>query len=345
MCQFLALFANQILAGAAVYRNGSSATTRSMRLVYIDAFEQLRSEVARSDSGNSGKWSGRTDAAIPRVWSAPQFRMILILEDSCRTSSQVIFLLDRKKGMVTMRAALFSTALAGIVGVMCATTSTQTAPAREDIPGAKPQPQPDQRFDKVVRADLFAGFGGDEAALQKGLAQCEATLAANPKHAEALVWRGAVRVFQSSQLFGKKQMIAGMSLWSQGIQDMDDAVAIAPANPGVRIPRAAVLLPASRSTPAAMSKPLLVRVLDDYQTIAKLQANHLDTLGTHPLGELRMGLADVYRVLGDLPNSEAQLKLIKKQLPDTAYAERAQVWLDAKPDQKLVHNCIGCHGQ
>ena len=61
------------------------------------------------------------------------------------------------------------------------------ATARDD----PPQPRPEvERFDKLVREDLFAGFGGDEAALARGLGQCEATLARDPKHAEALVWRG-----------------------------------------------------------------------------------------------------------------------------------------------------------
>ncbi len=234
--------------------------------------------------------------------------------------------------------------LAGLAGGFSLINGSQAAPSRDDE--RKPQPaQPVERFDKLVREDLFAGFGGDDVALKRGLDQCDAALLKNPHHAEALVWRGAVRVFQSSQLFAKKQMIAGISLWSKGLQDMDDAVKYAPNDPGVRIPRAAVLLPAARSTPAALSQSLLTRILDDYQTIAKLQANHLDKLGTHPLGELRMGLADVYRLLGDLPKSREQLELVQRQLPASAYADRAQTWLDAKPDAKLAHNCIGCHGQ
>ena len=243
-----------------------------------------------------------------------------------------------------MRGLLVSAFLASLVGGFCLLLGAPATPANEDL--RKPsQPDPTVRFDKLVREDLFAGFGGDEAALKRGLDKCEATLTADPKHAEALVWRGAVRVFQSSLLFAKFQMLAGMSLWSKGLDDMDAAVALAPESPGVRIPRAAVLLPAARSAPAAMSKPLLARILDDYQTIARLQANHLDKLGTHPLGELRMGLADIYRLLGDRTKSREQLELVKRQLPNTEYAGRAQTWLDAKPDASLAHNCIGCHGQ
>ena len=56
-----------------------------------------------------------------------------------------------------------------------------------------------------------------------------------------------------------------------------------------------------------------------------------------------MGLADVYRLRGELSKSREQLELVKTQLPDTAYARRAETWLAAKPDAKLAHDCIGCH--
>lgn len=47
-----------------------------------------------------------------------------------------------------------------------------------------------ERFDQLVRVDFFSGFNGDEAALARGLKKCDETLAKDPKHAEALVWRG-----------------------------------------------------------------------------------------------------------------------------------------------------------
>ena len=232
-----------------------------------------------------------------------------------------------------MRAILATFGILGLVG-FCATGSEPT-PTRvgDDTPAPKAQ-APAERFDKLVREDFFAGFGGDEEALKRGLAKCDAVLQDTPKHAEALVWRGAARVFQASQLLSKQEMLAGMKLWSAGIRDMDEAVAIAPDYPGVRIPRAAVLLPAARNTPKSMSQPLLERALDDFQTIERLQTNQVDKLGTHPLGELRMGLADVYRLQGKQDKSREQLELIQRQLPATDYATRATEWLAAPPDAK-----------
>jgi len=50
---------------------------------------------------------------------------------------------------------------------------------------------PPDRFDHVVRNDFFAGFAGDEEALERAMKVSGETLAANPEHAEALVWHGA----------------------------------------------------------------------------------------------------------------------------------------------------------
>jgi hypothetical protein len=209
---------------------------------------------------------------------------------------------------------------------------------------AADEPKPDPtRFDHVVREDIFAGFGGNAERLAKGLKACDDALAKNPKHAEAMVWRGAVRVFQSGQEFRAGKRAEGFKLWTAGLKDMDDAVALAPTNAGVRIPRAAALLPAARAAPPAMGKPLLPKVLDDFQTIEKLQRDYLAELGDHPRGELRMGLADVHRLMGNIDKSNEQLRLVEKELPHTKYADRAKEWLAAKPDAKLAHNCIGCH--
>jgi len=202
-----------------------------------------------------------------------------------------------------------------------------------------------RRFDLVVREDIFAGFAGDEEALKRGEAACEKALKEDSKNAEALVWRGAVHVFQAGGLFGQNKPLQAFPLWTSGLKDMDNAVKLEPDNLGVRIPRAAVLLPAARNTPAAMRDPLLKSVLEDFEYIYKKQADHLDQLGTHPRGELRMGLADTYRIMGKLDKSKEQLEAVAKELPDSEYEVKAKEWLAAAPTAKLSHRCIGCHSK
>jgi len=226
----------------------------------------------------------------------------------------------------------------GAVAVVLAACGWQTRAADE-----KPKPGAKERFDHVVREDVFAGFKGDEKALERGLKACDDELAKDPKNAEAMVWRGAGRVFQAGQLFQAKKQADGLKAWTGGLKDMDDAVKLEPKNVGVRIPRAAVLMPTSRAVPAAMAKGLLETVRGDFEAIYELRKNDLDKLGTHPKGELRMGLAEVYRRLDQADKSKAQLDAIVKELPDSKYEKRAKEWLAAKPDAILAHNCIGCH--
>ena len=207
----------------------------------------------------------------------------------------------------------------------------------------QPQKETQRRFDLVVREDIFAGFGGDSAALDRGENQCEKALKEDSKNAEAMVWLGAVQVFKAGGLFGKNKPAEAFPLWTKGLKNMDDAVKLEPDNVGVRIPRASVLLPSARNAPAAMGAPMLKTVLKDFEYIYKKQVEHLDELGTHPRGELRMGLADTYRLLGKLEESKEQLEAIAKELPDSEYATEAKEWLATASTAKLSHNCKGCH--
>jgi hypothetical protein len=201
----------------------------------------------------------------------------------------------------------------------------------------------EKRFDLVVREDIFAGFNGDKEAMARGVKACDDAIAKDPKNAEALVWRGAGRVFQASDAFRAKNQAEGLKLWLSGLKDMDEAVALEPKNVGVRIPRAAVLLPAARFVSADQSKRLLETVRGDFEAIYAIQKDQFNKLGTHPQGELRMGLAEVYRRLNQPEKSKEQLDTIVKELPNSKYAGRAKEWLAAKADVKLSHNCIGCH--
>ena len=48
-----------------------------------------------------------------------------------------------------------------------------------------------QRFDDRVRDLFFSGIAGEADDLVEAIALCDAALAANPDHAEALVWHGS----------------------------------------------------------------------------------------------------------------------------------------------------------
>src|SRR5262249_50068978 len=148
------------------------------------------------------------------------------------------------------------------------------------------------RFDLIVRSDFFAGFAGDEERLKKAMNTCEQVLAENPQHAEALVWHGSGLIFQSGNAFRHGDAEAGRDLFRRGMEEMDTAVAIGPERVGVRIPRGAVLLQATRTMSPEMARPLLEKAIGDYEHVLRLQTPYFASLGDHPKGELLFGLAE-----------------------------------------------------
>jgi len=201
-----------------------------------------------------------------------------------------------------------------------------------------------ERFDHLVRGDFFSGFAGDNAAFARGMSKTEEVLKENPNHAEALVWHGAGLFFQSGQLFANKDIAKGMELYGRGLGEMSKAVELEPKNIGIRIPRAAALSGGARRMPPDMAKPLFLFVLDDYKTVYALQEKQIDQLGVHPKGELLFGLADTYSRLGDATNAAQFFAMLKEKLPNTAYAKRADLWLESRQPLPVEQTaCLGCH--
>jgi tetratricopeptide (TPR) repeat protein len=201
-----------------------------------------------------------------------------------------------------------------------------------------------ERFDYKVRNYFFSGFAGDAASLEKGMKICEDSLAADPKNAEALVWHGAGLFYESGQLFQKGDQQKGMELWTRGLKEMDDAAAMAPDNLGVRIPRGAVLLTGSRFVGSPeMARPLVEKGVGDFEKAYQAQAPTIESLGTHPRGELMIGLADGYNRLGDQEKAQLWFERLQKSLPGTSYEKSAKTWLETKSLAPAQAGCLGCH--
>jgi len=200
------------------------------------------------------------------------------------------------------------------------------------------------RFDYKVRNYFFAGFAGDAASLEKAMKICEDSIAADPKNAEALVWHGAGLFYASGQAFRKQEMQKGSELWARGIKEMDDAVALAPDNLGVIIPRAAVLSTGSRYVGSPeMARPLIEKAVSDFEKAYEVQAPNFNKLGTHPRGELMIGLADGYNRLGNQEKAQEWFERIQKTLPGTPYEKSAATWLETKTLTPAQSGCLGCH--
>ena len=199
------------------------------------------------------------------------------------------------------------------------------------------------RFDMKVRNYFFAGLAGDTASLQKGMTICEQILASDPKQPEALVWHGTGLVTESRAAFQKGDQQNGAALWQRGLDEMDQAEAMAPNDLGVRIVRGAVLLIASQYLPTEAAHPLIEKGLTDYQKAYSVQGPDLSRLGTHKSGELMIGIADAYARLGQPDQAQQWFERIQKELPGTPYANSAAVWLETKTLAPRQAGCLSCH--
>jgi hypothetical protein len=202
-----------------------------------------------------------------------------------------------------------------------------------------------QRFDFKVREDLFAGMDGDTAAFDRAMTLIADTLAANPNHAEALVWRGDGRLFLAGQAFGRGAIREGQALSAQGLADMERAVALAPNDVAVRVPRAAGLLPYARGLrpfDRAEADRLTAVAIGDFEFVVAASLPHWSKLGEHGRGELLGALADGWLALGETAKANAYLDRMTGELPGTPYARNAAV-RRIDPVAKVPLTCLGCH--
>ena len=203
--------------------------------------------------------------------------------------------------------------------------------------------QEPERFDEKVREFFFAGFAGNQDALQRGMAICEETLADDPDHPGALVWQASGWFYESSFAFARGDSDTGMALYNKSVAQFDRAVALAPDSLETLIPRAAVYLstaPYVTHTPTRTY--LLETVVGDYTKALDLQEPYFDSLTVHSRGELLGALASALWLLERRDEAQAYLSRIIAELPDSPYALMAQQQLD-DPETPAQLTCLGCH--
>ena len=199
-------------------------------------------------------------------------------------------------------------------------------------------------FDYEVREDMFRGFfAGDTAAFDRAMALCEARLAENPDHAEALVWHGLGLMFRAGEAFRTGDRNTGIAFNQKATTEMARAVALRPDDVSVLIPRGAVMLAAGlRASDSTRARPYVETAVGDFEKVLALQQSYIETLPPHPKGELFAGLAEGWSRLGDAQKSQAYLARMISELPDTAYAAAAKARLD-NPGANSRLTCLGCH--
>src|SRR5262245_48674553 len=96
---------------------------------------------------------------------------------------------------------------------------------------------------------------------------------------------------QTGVVYHGGDMCKGGAILQKGLDEMNAAVALEPDNIGVLIPRAAVLLEASKHVPVpGAARELLETAVNDYEKVLRLQQSYFDKLTTHSRAELMTAL-------------------------------------------------------
>ena len=173
----------------------------------------------------------------------------------------------------------------------------------------------------------------------------EATLAADPRRPDVLVWHGSGLIARAAQAVKKGDSTRSDSFWKRGLQEMNEAVALAPDNVAVLIPRGATLLEVSRSVPdAGLAKGLLATGVADYEKVVVLQAPYFKYLSDHSRGELLFGLAEGLHRLGERDRARTYFERLRSEAQNSEYGSMAEAWMnDPSGASARQRGCVGCH--
>src|SRR4026207_2520154 len=114
-------------------------------------------------------------------------------------------------------------------------------------------------------SDLMGALTGDMERVKRGMQTLEAILAKDPRNAPAKVLHGNGLAAQAGEGFQKGDMAKAATLWQAGIDEMAEAVELAPESLLVRARRGVFMLTASRQAPPQMGKPLLELGVTDFE--------------------------------------------------------------------------------
>jgi len=200
-----------------------------------------------------------------------------------------------------------------------------------------------------IRADMFAILNGDFERFERGMQGLEAQLAKNPGDPKLKVLHGNGILARAGEAFKKGDMQNAMKLWQSSLDEMAQAVELAPDDIFVRARRGVVLISASRSSsmPPMMSRPLTQSAVEDFEKVLQIREkeNTLVQRSTHQRGELLTALADGWNRLGNPEKARSYFERVTRDLKGTIYEQKANAWLEGKSEAKAAEyfSCTGCH--
>jgi hypothetical protein len=198
-------------------------------------------------------------------------------------------------------------------------------------------------------AQVFAVMSGPREDFERLMKTVEEALTADPSNAPATLLHGVMLSRRSLDAIQNNDGKAAGEFWAASLRELDRARALAPENESIIGSRAALLISASRSMPPQVPKPFLPSVVNDFEKVLRgwESGGTLNDRSVHERGELLTGLAQGLAETGDANRARAYFQRIATDMRGTVYAERAQGWLDGRPESAdpKFFSCVGCHAR
>jgi hypothetical protein len=254
--------------------------------------------------------------------------------------------MTQKNLLRTMSALLLGiTSLPGCGSAAPAAATAETQPVEPAASTVAPRPRP-PRFDKLVMADMFAGFAGDADALARGFRVIDAALARDPRDPQPLMWHATGTSFLAGQAARQGDLARARELGDQASRESEQAIALAPDDEWVLVYYALEHIARAKHTDdRAAATRLLEQATAAYEHTEQIQKLWFASLSVHDRGELLVGLADLWARRGNDVNARLYLARVTRELPGTIYATKARDWLDRRspPDGRNGYTCLSCH--
>lgn len=185
-------------------------------------------------------------------------------------------------------------------------------------------------FDRLVHGDYVKAAMGDELSRQRLVRACEGAITDDARHAEAIAWRGAARMFDAAAASDGGDFMAAMNHVNAALNDLKAARELEPENPGVRLIAAQTLLSLAANHPIeAMAKNYAKQGIDDARAgLAALHANWHEQPADLK-GRLLFGVAQAYEQLGQAQQARDWYNRAIGAVPGGDWAAQAQTRIDA----------------
>jgi tetratricopeptide (TPR) repeat protein len=197
-----------------------------------------------------------------------------------------------------------------------------------------------------TREDIFAGLiSSDFEQLNEGMKKLEDILKQNPNDPDAMAMKAAGLSALAIRDLDKGDTAAFSRQYDEAIRLLDAAYKLDAKNIGVNAVYGGVTLYHYGTLPEQRRAHALQMARRSYNFLYAAQEKALENLPLHLKGELLAGVAETELRSGNVSQAQVYLKRMIGTLPDTAYARRAQQWLDNPASVTAASRliCQSCH--